>query len=401
MEFSYQARDVAGKLKTGTVEATDEAGATDIIQQHGLTVVSVTPLAGGISSLNRIKVFDRVSPKEIVLFSRQLATLINAKVPIVQALNILVSQVSSDKLKSTIGEISQRVENGDSLSSALVRYPKIFSGLYVNLVRAGELSGTMDESLGYLADQLEKDYDLRSKVIGAMTYPAFIFSALLIVGFLMFLFVLPPLVGVLEESQVELPITTRILIGTTGILQGYWWMIILVLVGAAFGFRSYKNSPGGAYVIDLVKIKAPVFGALFRKVYMARFARNLSTLIAGGIPIVKALESVADIVGNVIYRDIIMDASTQVRNGKSIASSLTAHPEFPPIVAQMVQIGESTGRLHEIMGKLAAFYEKEVDGVLKILTTLLEPIIMMLLGLAVAVMVAGILLPIYNLASAA
>lgn len=401
MEFTYQARDEAGKSKSGTVEAATELEASQIIQQHGLTVISVAPIAGGINSLNRIKVFDRVSPKEIVLFSRQLATLINAKVPIVQALNILVTQVTSDKLKSTIGEISQRVENGDSLSSAMVRYPKIFSGLYVNLVRAGELSGTMDESLGYLADQLEKDYDLRSKIIGAMTYPAFIFSALVVVGFLMFLFVLPPLVGVLQESQVELPITTRILIGVTGILQSYWWLILGLMIGAGVGIRWYKNTAGGAYVLDLIKIKAPVFGALFKKIYMARFARNLSTLIAGGIPIVKALESVADIVGNVIYRDIILEAANQVRNGKSIASALTSHTEFPPIVAQMVQIGESTGRLHEIMSKLAMFYEKEVDGVLKILTTLLEPIIMMLLGLAVAVMVAGILLPIYNLASAA
>jgi len=400
MEFSYQARDSAGKPRSGTVDAPSEAGAFQILQQHGLTVIKILPV-GGMSSWDQIKIFDRVSPKEVVLFSRQLSTLINAKVPIVQALTILVAQVSSDKLKATIGEISQRVESGDSLSSALARYPKIFSALYVNLVRAGELSGTMDESLSYLADQLEKDYDLRSKVVGAMTYPLFILFALVVVGFLMFLFVLPPLVGVLQESAVELPFTTKILISVTALLQNFWWLILMVLVGGIFGLRFYSQTAAGQYVLDLAKIKAPIIGPLFRKVYMARFARNLSTLIAGGIPIVKALESVADIVGNVIYRDIILESANQVRNGKSIASALVMHKEFPDIVGQMIQIGESTGRLHEIMGKLAIFYEKEVDAVLKILTTLLEPIIMMLLGLAVAVMVAGILLPIYNLASAA
>ncbi len=395
MEFSYQARDNEGRLKTGTVEANTEAGAFDVLQNHGLIVIKILPVSR-VSILERVKFFDRVSPKDIVLFSRQLATLINAKVPIVQALTILQTQVSSAKLKSVIGEIAQHVESGESLSSALARYPKVFSSLYVNLTRAGELSGTMDESLGYLANQLEKDYDLRSKVIGSLTYPLFIVGALLIVGFLMFIYVLPPLVSVLQESSVDLPFTTRILIAVTHLLKNYWWAIFAALIGLAVGVRFYIQTAGGRYVVDLLKIKVPVFGPLFKKIYMARFSRNLATLVAGGIPIVKALEAVADIIGNSIYRDIVLEAADQVRNGKSIASALTMHPEFPAIVGQMTQIGESTGRLTEILDKLAMFYEKEVDGVLKILTTLLEPIIMMLLGLAVAVMVAGILLPIYK-----
>jgi type IV pilus assembly protein PilC len=268
------------------------------------------------------------------------------------------------------------------------------------LLRAGELAGTMDESLNYLAAQLEKDYDLRQKIIGAMTYPAFIVGALLIVGFLMFLYVLPPLVSVLQESHVELPFTTKILIGTTNFLQGFWWVIILLMVGITSGLTFYSRTVGGKYVLDMIKIRVPIFGTLFQKIYMARFARNLATLIAGGIPIVKSLDAVADIVNNAVYREIILDASNQVRNGKTVASALMARPEFPVIVAQMTQIGETTGRLQEILDKLASFYEKEVDQVVKVLTTLIEPIIMLLLGLAVAVMVAGILLPIYNLASA-
>ncbi len=399
MEFSYQARDNSGIMRTGTVEAANESAAVETLTAHGLIVIKILP-AAKVDFLEQMNIFNRVSSKELVLFSRQFSTLINAKVPIVQALNILKAQVSSQRLKTVIQEMSGRVESGDSLSSALARYPKIFSNLYVNLVRAGELSGTMDESLEYLANQLEKDNDLRSKVVGALTYPAFIVVALFVVGFLMFIYVLPPLIGVMQESSVSLPFTTRILVAATNFIQSFWWAVILVVVGGLFGLRYYVQTAGGRYVFDSIKIHLPAVGDLFQKVYMARFARNLSTLVAGGIPIVKALESVADIVGNQVYREIILDAAEQVRNGKSIASALSQRKEFPPIVPQMTQIGESTGRLQEILEKLASFYEKEVDEVLKILTTLLEPIIMMILGIAVAVMVAGILLPIYNLASA-
>ncbi len=400
MEFQYQARDSQGEFRTGTVEAQNEANAFEIVRAHGLIVIKIVPFAD-VNILERITLFDSVPMKDIVMFSRQLATLIDAKVPIVQALRILQTQVSSSKLKSTLGELAQHVEAGESVSSAIARYPKIFSELYVNMLRSGELSGNMDEALNYLADQLEKDYDLRSKFIGAMTYPAFIVFALVIVGVLMMLYVLPPLISVLQESSVDLPITTKILITVTTFFQSFWYLILAIVVGGGTGLLYYSRTIGGRYVLDKIKLKMPILGVLFQKIYMARFSRNLATLIAGGIPIVQALDSVADIVGNVVYKQIIIEAGTQVRNGKSIASALTTHSEFPVIVAQMTQIGESTGRLQEILSKLADFYEKEVDGVLKILTTLLEPIIMLVLGLAVAIMVAGILLPIYNLASAA
>jgi type II secretory pathway component PulF len=400
MEFSYQARDNDGALKMGTVEANNQAMAFDILRQHDLIVIKVFPVSQ-VSFMERVNLFERVSAKDIVLFSRQLATLISAKVPIVQALKVLKLQVSSKKLQRILGEITQRIESGESLSSAVARYPKIFSGLYVNLIRSGELSGTLDEALTYLANQTEKDYDMRSKVISAMTYPLFILSALVVVGFLMFIFVLPSLISILKESEVELPFTTKILIAVTDFMQNYWWIALIVIIGSVTGIRMYIKTYSGRYVFDDIKIKVPIFGPLFKKVYMARFARNLATLIAGGIPIVKALDSVADIVGNQVYREIILESSHQVRNGKSIASSFVDKPEFPAIVSQMMQIGETTGRLEEILDKLGSFYEKEVEGVLRTLTTLMEPIIMLLLGVAVAIMVAGILMPIYNLAGAA
>jgi type IV pilus assembly protein PilC len=367
------------------------------LHSHGLIIIKVQPV-NKTSFFEQFNVFNHVSPKDLVLFSRQLATLINAKVPIVSALKILQLQVNSHKLREVIAEIASKVESGEALSAAIVGYPKLFNDMYVNLVHAGELSGSLDDSLTYLADQVEKDYDLRSKIFGAMTYPAFILGALILVGTLMFIFVLPPMIALLQESKVDLPFTTKILVFVTNFIKGFWWLVALLLVGAVFGGRAYVHTTAGRYLFDYGKIKAPIFGKLAQNIYMARFARNLATLIAGGIPIVKALDSVADIVGNAVYRDIIFESATEVKNGKGIAQSLVDRPEFPAIVAQMVQIGESTGRLQDILEKLARFYEKEVEAMLKVLTTLIEPIIMMMLGLAVAIMVAGILLPIYNLA---
>lgn len=400
MEFAYQARDKQGMLRTGTVEARSEVNAFDILQEHGWVVVKVFP-SDQFSFFSNITFLDRISSKDIVLFSRQLATLINAKIPIVQALRIMRLQVSSKKFQEIIDEITEKVESGNSLSSALRVHPKIFSSLYISLVKSGELSGALDESLVYLANQLEKDYDLRSKVIGSLTYPIFIVFALVVVGILMFIYVLPPLVSILQESAVELPFTTRILITVTNLMQNYLWLLLTGFAGAAVGLRFYVRSLAGRHLVDYIKINMPLFGKLFRNIYMSRFARNLATLVAGGIPIVKALEAVADIVGNQIYKDLILDAAQEVRNGKTIASALSGHKEVPVIVTQMTQIGESTGKLREIMDKLAVFYEKEVEGLLRVLTTLIEPLIMIILGLAVAVMVAGILLPIYNLASTA
>jgi type II secretory pathway component PulF len=397
MEFSYQARDSQGAMRTGTVEAANIPGAQEILHTHGLIVIKVVPVTK-ISILEFVNVFDRISPKEVVIFSRQLATLINAKVPIVMALKILQQQVNSKKLRGIVGEIAAKVEAGDALSTAIVGYPKLFNDMYVNLVHSGELSGSLDDSLSYLADQVEKDYDLRSKIVGAMTYPAFIMVALVIVGFLMFIFVLPPMISLLQESNVELPITTKILVFFTNAMKSYWWLFLGGLIGLVVGFRVYISTRPGRYLFDLFKIKVPIFSRLAVNIYMSRFARNLSTLIAGGIPIVKAMDAVADIVGNAVYRDILFQAATDVKNGKGISQSLADRNEFPPIIPQMMQIGESTGKLQEILDKLAKFYEKEVEGILKVLTTLIEPIIMMLLGLAVATMVAGILLPIYNLA---
>ncbi len=401
MKFTYQARNQEGLLKKGTVIASSEAKAEQLLNQNGLVIIGLSEqkdnLFVQLENLTE-SVTSRVTQKDLVLFSRQFSTLVGARVPIVQALRILEHQVTNKGLQSVTRSMVQSVESGDSLSLALSKHPRIFGNIYVSLVRSGEASGNVAEALNYLADQLEKDYDLRSKVKGAMTYPAFVLSALVLVGVLMFKFVLPSLVSILKEQNVELPLVSKVLIGLTDFFDVYWWLVLLVLVGAVVAVRALIQTYSGRYTWDRFKVTIPIVGGVLQNIYMARFARNLSTLVSGGIPIIKALQIISEIVNNVIYRDILMDVAQQVTNGKSISDSLARYKEFPPLVTQMVGVGEKTAQLDTILLKMAVFYEKEVDNKVATLSTLLEPIIILILGVAVGMLVAGVLLPIYNLA---
>lgn len=399
MKFIYKARNKVGEIQSGEVVAVDQEKAEHLLTQNGLVIISIDQEQ--IDYIAKYNPFGKsVNYKDLVLFSRQLSTLISARVPIIQSLRILQEQLNGKYLQEIINDLITSVENGDSLSSALAKFDKVFGNVYVSLVKSGELGGTLDKSLVYLADQLEKDFELQSKVKGAMTYPIFVLSALGIIGVLMFKFVLPNLTSVLQQQGGTLPPTTLILISFTNFFNQFWWILGIGLAGGIFGIRYYINTPGGRYNWDTLKIKFPIIGDIFQKIYLARFSRNLSTLVLGGIPIIKALEIVAQLVNNVIYRDILLDVIAQISAGKSISEGLSGHPEFPNIVTQMVHVGEQTAQLDDILSKLAGFYEKEVDTKVATLTTLLEPLIMIVLGVGVGVLVAGVLLPIYNLASA-
>ncbi len=398
MKFLYKARNKDGLVQTGEVVAPDQSRAEQLLAENGLVIISLQKVSGQI--WDELNPFGKsVKSKDLVLFSRQLSTLVSAQVPILQALRILQEQVESPYLLTVLSGLISAVENGESLSSAMAKYPKIFGNVYVSLVRSGEVSGSLDKSLMYLADQLEKDYELLAKVKSAMTYPVFVLFALLVVGILMFKFVLPKLTSVLKEQGGELPAVSLALIAFTDFFEQYWWVVLLMLGLLVLTVRYYLTTKIGTYQFDRIKIKFPIIGDIFTKIYLARFSRNLSTLVIGGIPIIKAIEIVAEIINNVIYRDILLETVTKISGGKSISDGLSGHPEFPNIVTQMVRVGEQTARLDDILMKLAGFYEKEVDTKISTLTTLLEPIIMVILGLGVGLLVAGILMPIYNLAS--
>jgi type IV pilus assembly protein PilC len=300
-----------------------------------------------------------------------------------------------------IKDLIASIENGESLSLALSKHPDVFGDVYISLVKSGEASGSLDKAFSYLADQLEKEYELKGKVKGAMTYPIFVLSALGIVGMLMFKFVLPNLTAVLEEQGGELPAVSVWLIAFTKFFDKFWWVVIMLIGLLILSVRYLITTPSGRYQWDKLKIQLPLLGDIFQKIYLARFARNLSTLVLGGTPIIKAMQIVADVINNVIYKEIVLLAVKKIQSGKSVSESITGYKEFPKIVVQMVRVGEQTAQLDDILAKIAVFYEKEVDNKVSTLTTLLEPLIMIVLGIGVGVMVAGILLPIYNLASSA
>lgn len=400
MKYNYKAKNKEGGIQSGVVVAMDQNKAESLLGENGLVIISLEKQEGNI--LEKLNPFGKsVNNKELVLFSRQLATLISARVPIIQALRILQEQITGKYLLSVINELISSVENGDSLSNAMAKHTDVFGNVYVSLVMSGEVSGSLDKSLVYLADQLEKDYELKGKVKSAMTYPIFVLSALVIIGLLMFKFVLPNLTSVLKEQGGTLPTVSIWLIAFTEFFNQFWWVIILAIAGLILGGRYYITTPGGRINWDTLKIHFPIIGDIFQKIYLARFSRNLSTLVIGGIPIIKALQIVAEIINNVIYREIILQTVVKIQAGKSISEGLMGHKEFPSIVTQMVRVGEQTAQLDDIMAKLANFYEKEVDNKVSTLTTLMEPIIMIILGIGVGVLVAGILMPIYNLASTA
>ena len=400
MKFLYKARNKEGLIKGGMVVASDQSRAEQLLTENNLIIISLEEQTDSI--LDKINPFGHnVTRKDLVLFSRQLSTLISARVPILQSLRILQDQITQKYLLSVIRDLIASIENGESLSLALSKHPNVFNDVYISLVKSGEASGSLDKSFSYLADQMEKDYELRAKVKGALTYPIFVAFTLVVVGILMFKLVLPKLTAVLEEQGGTLPTISVWLISFTRFFDKYWWVVLLVLGLALLLLKYYVSTVPGRYHWDKMKINLPIIGDIFQKIYLARFSRNLSTLVIGGIPIIKAMQIISDVISNVIYREIILEAVTKVSSGKSISESLSGYPEFPNIVIQMIRIGEQTAELDTILDKTASFYEKEVDHKVAALTTLLEPIIMIVLGIGVGALVAGVLLPIYNLASTA
>lgn len=400
MEFKYVARTRDGKIQRGAIEAPSKREAIATLQGRNLIILEMTETGKGTVFTQQITIFQRVKGKEMVAFSRQLSTLFSARIPLIQALRALARQTENKYFSAIIYDVSNEVEGGSLLSKALAKYPKVFSAFFINMIRSGEVSGGLDRALNYLADYLEKTYYLNSKIKGAMAYPAFILGGFLIVGTLMMILVVPQLTGFLQETGQELPLPTKMLIWTSENLRNWWWLA-LIIVGGFIGTGVYaiNNMPDARRLFDLLKIKAPVFGRIFRGIYLARLTDNLSTLIQGGLPILQALQVAGDVVGNVIYKEIINEAKENVRIGNSISECFEKYEEIPPMVTQMVATGEQTGSVDDILKKLSMFYTKEVDAMVSSLSQLIEPVLILLLGGAVAVLVASILIPIYNIAS--
>jgi len=382
------------------VEAGSKEAAIETLQRHDLVVVFLEGLSEAPIYTRSLKIFQRIKSKEITIFYRQLAILFEASVSPLDALRILAEQTSNQLFKDLIFEVEVDVRGGETLSSAMSKRPKVFSPFYVNVVKAGEATGKLHEVLRYLADHAEREYNLTFKVKGAFTYPMAILSMFLVVGTLMMIFVVPQLTSMLKEMGTELPITTKILISVSGFIKSFWWLLAIIFVGAALGIMRATKTEKGRHVIDILKLKIPVFKGLFQKIYLARFSENFRTLLAGGIPILKALDITSTVIGNSVYEKIIQEAKDRVKVGKTIASAFSGYPkQFTPMLTQMVAVGEKTAALEPILDKVALFYQQEVDRMVSNMTQLIEPMMILVLGGAVGFLVASILMPIYNIGS--
>ena len=400
MKFNYQARDKKGKTQSGVIEASSREAALQLLAGHNLFVTLLESAEARPFFEKNIAFFDRVSLRDVMMFSRQLSVMFVSRVPLVEALQTLASQTKSRSFKEKIFRLSEEVEGGTPFSQALAKYPDVFSPFYINMVKSGEASGTLSSVLEYLADHMEREYHLISKIRSALVYPAFIvFLAFTVLSLLMF-FVIPNLTKVLQETGQELPAVTEFVLTLASLFRAFWWILLLLVGGAAFFLFRWKSTPEGTRFFSESYLKVPLLGSFLRMIYLSRFAENLSTLISGGLPIVQALNITGRIVGNTVYSGIIEEAKREVQKGNQISTVLQKYPrEFPPVFTQMVFVGEKSGTLDKTLSNIVSFYQKEVERTVEAFLSIIEPALIVVLGLVVGGLLASVLLPLYQLGS--
>ena len=399
IDFNYTAKNPkTGANIKSRVQAENERDAFKAIKNLGLVPIDIKAGNTGIMAMFN-SYTHRVKTKDKVLFSRQLSTLIDAGLPIIQSLSSVATQTKNKELKLIISQIVTDVEGGSSFSKSLANYPKVFSPIYINLVAAGETSGTIDKALERLANQQEKDAEIISKVRGALIYPAIVLLVMVAVVAFMLIEVLPQ-VQILYNGLpgASLPLVTKILLWVSAKTIKYWWIVLVFIAGIIFGLNRLAKTVKGKRFVDGLKMSFPLFKGLMMKLYMARFSRMSSTLVASGVPLIQVLEITAKSVNNVLIEESINKAITKVKGGKALSQSLKGDPNFLDLVPNMLSIGEESGTIEQMMGKTADYYEKELDTEIKNISTIIEPIMMVILGGVALVIVAAILLPIYSLA---
>lgn len=399
MNFNYKVIDPAGREVNGTIDAVNSDLAISSLQRRGFIVVSVNPDVEKNVFQKSFSFFDKVPMKEIVVTSRQLSALFEAQVSALKAFTLLASNTNNSMMKFALQSISQDISGGISISAAMIKHPNVFSNFYTSMVRAGEESGKLTETFKYLADYLEREYELVSKTKNALVYPAFVVVTFVIVLVLMLTLVIPKLSAILIETGQQLPIYTRAVIGVSNIFVNYWFIILAVVIGLGGYFWYLSRGINGQRKMDGWKITLPLFGDLYRKLYLSRIADNLNTMLSAGIPVLRALEITGSVVDNRVYEDILKQAVDDVRGGQLISQSLEKQEPIPAIMVAMVRVGEETGSLGQILATLARFYKREVDNSVDTLIGLIEPIMIVGLGVGVGFLLTSILIPIYNIAS--
>ncbi len=394
--FNYIARDIQGTDHKGTIETVDQSRVARILSKKGLIVISIKEIA---DKRNRFynKILNRVSFSDLVVATRQLATMVESGLVLSEAVDILAEQQSNKNFKIALDEVSRDIKSGLDFASALRKHPDIFPPIYPNLVAAGESGGNLDIVLSQLATNLEKDREFRAKITGAMIYPALIIIMMISVMFIMMIFVIPRLTSLYADSTIELPLPTKILIAVSNFFVNFWWLLIIGGVGGAYIFRQWLHTARGKYTFDSLLLKIPVLNKVVIGTNLTYFTRTFGLLTTAGVPLLDSLNIVADVITNAVYKKAIKETYLGVERGLTFSAQLEAVGVFPKIVSQMFRVGEETGKVDKVAFKLADYFESEADHMVKNLTTVIEPLILVVLGVAVAFLVLSIILPIYNL----
>lgn len=399
-EYKYQARNTKGQVVKGQVQANSQEDLAGILDRKGLIMTKSEEMdkKTAFNLRNILEKFGRITLLNKISFTRNLQLMIKAGLSIVRALEILSKQTTNKKFKNIILEIKDEVEKGTSFADSLAKYPKVFSPLYINTIKMAEVSGKLEDVLDELAIQMKKDRELINKVRGALIYPAIVLITLLGVVILMFIFVLPQLVKTLKELEVDLPITTNILIAVSQFIIDYGIFFVIFFVALAVGVFFYGRSESGRKNIHKILLRLPIFGEIIKKINLARFARSESTLLKSGINIIKSLNVTEDVMGNLIYKESMQSAAKKIKRGIRLADCLEEYAKiYPPLVSQMIVVGEETGTLDDILDELAEFYETEVNRTMDNLSSIIEPVLMIVLGIGVAIIAMAIISPIYSL----
>lgn len=395
-KYYYEARDSATqKITKSVVQAESEVAAAKLLSAQGFVPLKIELQDEREGFFQRLS--NKISSKDKIVFTRQLATLIGAGLPLAQSMHTVLEQTQNKRMQSIIQEIISDIEGGRQLSSAFEKHPEVFDNVYVALVAAGEVSGTLDEALKRIASQQEKDTAMLSKVRGAMVYPAIVLLVIIAVVVFMLVMVVPQVEGLYGSLHKELPFTTKAMVSVAGFLAQFWWALVILLGIGLYFFQQYLKTEAGIRVKDTFKLNIPVFDTMFRKLYMARFTRTGQTLLNSGVAMLDMLHITARAVNNSVIRQGIEHASEKVKGGKALSVSLKNEDYILPMVPQMIKIGEQSGKIDEMMGKCAQIYEDELDEEIKAITTTIEPVLMVVLAVVAGVMVGAIIFPIYNL----
>jgi type IV pilus assembly protein PilC len=397
--FEYRARDKTGKVSEGQIEGSSKEAVVKALREKGAVPLAVEEVKNSSlqMEINIPGLSDRVKSKDVSVFSRQFATMINAGLSLLRSLSVLEEQTQSKPLAKIIGEVRRDVERGVGLSTALEKHPKAFSNLYTSMVRAGEAGGVLDDTLVRLANALENQVALRSKIKSAMAYPVVVLSMVAMVVLAMLVFVVPIFQDLYAGAGGELPLPTKILIGGSDLLKNFWFIVFPLLGLAVWGFRRWINTKAGRRVWDAAKLKMPVFGGVVHKTAISRFSSTLGVLLRTGVPILQAMEIVEDVSGNAIVAEAVADVAKSVKDGDSLAVPLASHKVFPSMVVQMIAVGEETGAVDAMLEKVASFYDQEVNDTVDALTSLLEPLLIAFMGMTVGGILVALYLPMFNL----